>query len=398
MRIAIFDYQVQRTNPIGGCHLRLLRALAQEHEFTVFSVSFENPCPERIHWVRIPAPVRPLALLFVAYHLLAPIYYWWHRLRTGVHFDLIQTVESKLSFGTIAYSHFCHRSYLREHWRNAQAAGLRGCLRWLDHRLHACLEERMYAQMEQILVPSRGLADELGREFPAARPKIRVLPNAVDIERLKRPPSFDREQFRSTLGIAESDVVFLFSALGHFERKGLPLLLSALAQIPSHKAKLLVVGGTEDLVAHYRARAEGLGLGERVIFVGLQNDVRPYLWAADAFALASSYETFSLVAFEAAAAQLPLITPLLHGVEEIVMDGETGYIVPRTVEAFAAALRRIVDATPEKRAEMGQRARAAAKAYDEQHFVANWRSFYQARMVNGSLGGVQAGASLGTLS
>src|ERR1700712_2187568 len=135
MRIAVFDYQVIRSNPIGGCHLRMLRALAQEHDFTVFSVAFENPCPEKITWVRVPVPLRPLALLFIAYHLMAPVVYWLYRLRTGVRFDLVQMVESNLSFGTISYTHFCHTSFLKNQWKETQASGLRGALRWLDHRL-----------------------------------------------------------------------------------------------------------------------------------------------------------------------------------------------------------------------------------------------------------------------
>ena len=47
MRIAIFDYKITRNNPIGSCHLAMLRALAAEHDFTVFAVEFENPFPEK---------------------------------------------------------------------------------------------------------------------------------------------------------------------------------------------------------------------------------------------------------------------------------------------------------------------------------------------------------------
>ena len=378
----------------------MLRALAYEHDFTVFSVAFDNPCPERIKWVRVPAPARPLALLFVAYHILAPIAYWLHRRKTGERFDLVQTVESNLSFGTIAYSHFCHTSYLKNHWSKTRTAGLRGLLRWLDHRLHALLEGRVYASVKQILAPSKGLAEELRNEFPVAASKIRVLPNAVDVGPLQRPASFDRDRFRTELEIDASDVVFVFAALGHFERKGLPLLLAALARVESSAAKLLVVGGTPDLIESYRAKISDLGVTRRVLLVGMQSDVRPYLWASDAFALASTYETFSLVAFEAAAASLPLLTPRLHGIEEIAVDGETGYIVNRTVEDFAAALARFVALPPQRRIEMGKRARAAALTYDEERFVANWRGFYKDWMAGASGAGIRESSpqSVETLS
>src|SRR6266566_4690094 len=105
-RVAIFDYQTTARNPIGGCHLQLLRELGTEIDFTVFAVDFENPHPGKIDWIRIPVPRRPLALLFLAYHVVAPIvflcYCWRHRVR----FDLIQTVECISWPGDVVYSHF----------------------------------------------------------------------------------------------------------------------------------------------------------------------------------------------------------------------------------------------------------------------------------------------------
>jgi hypothetical protein len=74
MKIAILDYVVTRNNPGGSSRLTMLEALCHEHEFTVFSAQFENPCPERIRWVRVPVVTRPQALLYVAFHLLATVF------------------------------------------------------------------------------------------------------------------------------------------------------------------------------------------------------------------------------------------------------------------------------------------------------------------------------------
>jgi glycosyltransferase involved in cell wall biosynthesis len=376
MRIAIFDYQITKQNPIGGCHRRMLKALAHEHEFTVFSVAFDNPCPERIGWVRVPVPHRPLALLFIAYHVVAPLIYWWYRFKTRTHFDCVQRVESNFGLGAITYSHFCHTSFLKHHWRETNASGLRGWLRWLDHRLHAWLERPVLRSSAQILVPSKGLAVELQREFPEISAKVQVLPNAVDVDRLVRPAWFNRDEFRAKLGFKSSDVVLCFAALGHFERKGLPLLLEAQSKMNDQRTQLLIVGGTGDLIESYRCRVREMGLSDRVKFAGMQADVRPYFWASDAFAFASTYETFSLVAFEAAAASLPLITPLLHGIDEIAIDGETGYLVSRRVDDLILAFERFVKLKVEERTAMGERARSEAKKYSEERFIGNWRQFY----------------------
>src|SRR5580692_1486992 len=73
MRIALFDYLVTSDNAIGKCDLAILSALCDEHDFTVFSSRFENPRPDRIRWVRVPAPPRPMVLLYVIFHLTAPL-------------------------------------------------------------------------------------------------------------------------------------------------------------------------------------------------------------------------------------------------------------------------------------------------------------------------------------
>jgi len=377
VRIAVFDYKVNRNNPIGGCHLRMLRALASEHDFTVFAVEFDNPHPDRIKWVRVPVPMRPLALLFVTFHVVAPILYLLHLMRTGRRFDLVQGVESNLLFGDISYSHFCHRAYLKHHWRQSGQAGFRGFLNWLDHFVHACLERPAYQRAKGIVAPSRGLARELNREYPFAANKIRVLPNAVDADRLRMPAGFDRKAFRKGIGLSPADTAFVFVALGHFERKGLPLLLEALSRMDDPTAKLIIVGGAPDLVQSYQPRIGEMNCRGRVHFAGMQADVRPYFWAADAFAFPSLYETFSLVAYEAAAAGLPLIVPRLNGIEEIIRDGDNGFIIGRTVDDAVSALRRFLTLAAEQRRAMGRQARAAAAAYDNARFVGEWAEFYR---------------------
>ncbi|HTF63526.1 MAG TPA: glycosyltransferase family 4 protein [Edaphobacter sp.] len=355
----------------------MLRALAEEHDFTVFAVEFHNPRPDRIKWVRVPVPTRPLALLFIAFHLLAPLLYFLHKFRTGSRFDLIQMVESNLSFGAICYSHFCHRSYLRHHWQEGRPTGLRGYLRWLDHWLHATLEALVFRRAQRIVVPSQGLARELQREFSFTSTKITVLPNAVDVEQFRRPEQFNRSEFRRMLNLNDGDIMFLFVALGQFERKGLPLLMAALKRLGSKTANIIVVGGEQDLVEKYRALAVAQGIEANIRFVGMQSDVRAYLWAADAFAFPSSYETFSLVAFEAAVASLPLIAPALNGIEEILQDGRNGIVVRRAVEEITAALKRFLALSQESRDSMGKQAHAAAATYDEARFICNWRGLYR---------------------
>lgn len=376
MRIAVFDFKITRNNPIGSCHLAMLRALAGEHDFTVFAVEFENPYPEKIKFVRVPSPKRPLALLFVVYHFMAPLCYLLYRIRGGAKFDLVQALESNLSFGDLLYSHFCHRMYLKHHWSKSGAKGLRGWFRWLDHKLHAWMESFTYPRAKQVVVPSRGLARELRAEFPYIEDKLTVLPNPISLQRLQMPAEFDRPAFRHNLGVEDGEIVALFVALGQFERKGLPLLLQALSTPGMERVKLVVVGGEADLIARYSERAAKDQVGNQVKFVGMQSDVRPYLWSSDVFVFPSLYETFSLVTYEAAASGLPIVVSQLYGVEDLLRDGDNGFLIETTVAGVREGLERILALSPADRRAMGQRARLAASACSEEHFVDAWRAFY----------------------
>jgi glycosyltransferase involved in cell wall biosynthesis len=376
LRIAVFDYKITHNNPIGSCHLAMLRALAAEHDFTVFAVEFENPCPEKIRFVRVPSPKRPLALLFVVYHFMAPLCYLFYRLRGGAKFDLVQALESNLSFGDLLYSHFCHRMYLKHHWSKSGAKGLRGWFRWLDHKLHAWMESFTYPRAKHVVVPSRGLARELRAEFPYIENKLTVLPNPINLQRLQMPGEFDRPAFRHRLGVEDQDLMALFVALGQFERKGLPLLLQALATAGTERVKLIVVGGEADLIARYSEQAAKDNLGDRVKFVGMQSDVRPYLWSSDVFVFPSLYETFSLVTYEAAASGLPIVVSHLYGVEDLLQDGDNGFLIETTVAGVREGLQRVLALSPADRQAMGQRARLAASSVSEEHFVDAWRAFY----------------------
>lgn len=376
-RIAVFDYFTVPNNPAGSCNLRIITGLSKYYDFVVFSVAFDNPDPDRIKHVRIPVIKRPLALLFLSFHVSALLCYAFYRLTNSGRFDLKQAVESNLSVDGVSYAHFCHRAYLKKHWERSAAAGLRGFFRWLDHKLHALTEPWIFKRVRHIVVPSHGLARELGHEYPFAENKIHVISNAVDVEGLNRPKDFDRRAFRSAIGAGADDVVLVFVALGQFERKGFPLLIESLSNLRSRQLRLVVVGGTENAIAIYRSEAASKGIGDRVVFAGMQRDIRAYLWMADGFVLPSAYEVFPLVALEAAAASLPLITTQLYGVEEFIRDDENGIVVERSPEGLNMGLKKFLALSRSDRLRMGANAQKDVQKYSPEAFMAAWERFYE---------------------
>jgi glycosyltransferase involved in cell wall biosynthesis len=378
MKIALFDYVLTTTNPVGGCHWRMLKGLAHEHEFTVFAPKFENPCPERIKWVKIAPWVlrRPAALMYFQYQLVAPLYYAWARLR-GERYDFVQVVTPTLLGGDVGYAQFCHRAFIKYHWDRCKPQGLRGPIRWLDHKMQSLVERRALAAVRRIVSPCKGLRRELIAEYPECEGKIHIISNPVDLARMSRPPDFDRPAFRQQLGVAPDDVLISFAALGHFERKGLGLLFEGMARLKNPSLKLAVLGGEPDLVANYQRLARRHGIEAQVNFLGIQRDVRPYLWASDAFGFPSYYEAFSLAILEAAGAGLPIISSSINGVEELIRDGENGFVIEHNGESVASALHRFVRLTPEARAQMSTTILDDVQRFATENFVSGWRALYQ---------------------
>ena len=375
MRIAVFDHRVVNTNAIGRMTRMIIEGLSEEHKFTVFAVKFDNPYPDKVEFVRVPAIPRPLFAQFTTFLLLAPLCYLWYRLRHGGKFDLLLITDVNALLRGSFYTHFCHAAYLRDHWKATRPTGLRRWARWLDHKLHALVEPILFRLARQIIVPSQGLAREITSMFGAeVGAKIQVIGNAVDVKKMIAPADFDRAKQREAYDFDADDLVLSFMALGHFERKGFPLLLEAIQALDDERVKLLVIGGTASVIADYTVKARDMGIADQLRFVGTQQDTRPYLWISDVFAFPSAYETFSVATFEASAAQLPILISRFYGAEDYLVNGVNGWLVERDAAQIAEALRQIRTQRAELKG-MGQRGAEAVASYDPPHFLDKWQVF-----------------------
>jgi glycosyltransferase involved in cell wall biosynthesis len=371
--IAIVDYAVTEQSPSGSCHRRIVEALCSEIDFTVFATEFDNPDPGRIEWIRVPSVTRPLAALFLSFYATSSLAL---ARRRKTPFQQVQAFESCTHRQDIAYVHFCHRAFLRCHWREARPAGLRRFSHYANHRMRSIGERRAVRKSSVVVVPTDALAAELIAEHGVDLDRVRVIPNPVAADRFERPTDFARDEVRSTLGVGRSDFLVAFVALGHFERKGLPELLEALTMTQA-TTRLVVVGGKDNLIRAYRNRLARLGLADRVEFVGDQTDVRPFLWAADAFAAPSAYEVFPLATLQAAAAGLPLVVTPLQAVSAFFEDGRNGIAIDRDAADIARALARLAEGEPAWRLELGAQARLAAAEFDAPRFTERWRDLYR---------------------
>ena len=88
----------------------------------------------------------------------------------------------------------------------------------------------------------------------------------------------------------------------------------------------------------FQGLARAHGVNDNVRFFGSTVRAEQYYQSADIFVLPSLYETFSLVAYEAASCCLPVVATRVSGIDELVGRNEAGILVDRTPEAIASAL------------------------------------------------------------
>ena len=169
--------------------------------------------------------------------------------------------------------------------------------------------------------------------------------------RPSRRPS--RSVAQSLATPAEATVLLSLSRL--HEKKGLDILLQALAELP---ACLAWMAGDGPLEGELKALAAKLGVADRVRFLGWRSDRGALLRAADVCVLPSRWEPFGTVMLEAWAAGTPLVAAASQGPSALIEDGGNGLLVPvDDAAALAAAIRRLM-AEPALTAHLIERGRA----------------------------------------
>jgi glycosyltransferase involved in cell wall biosynthesis len=161
--------------------------------------------------------------------------------------------------------------------------------------------------------------------------------------------------------------------------KGLSLLFEAIAELRRRELEVSAsIVGDGPARGELQTVARRLGLSDHVRFLGAvgQDDLRRLYSGADIFCLPSFAEGIPVVAMEAMAMQLPVVTTRIMGIPELVTHGTEGLLVaPGRVDPLTEALERLVRA-PEERREMG---RAARRKVEREYDVA--RSAEQLRAV-----------------
>ncbi len=217
--------------------------------------------------------------------------------------------------------------------------------RWLKGPLQVLLGCLTAWAADLVLAPSAVTAAEIRRDYRVDA--VGVIPNVTG--GLPIEPG--------STAVPEEETGYLLFVGRLRIRKGVEVLLEALADLP---AAVLRIAGDGEHRARLERRAGELRLGKAVSFLGTcdAGRVRRLLAGAAALVVPSIYEGMPLVVLEAMAAGVPVVASAVSGIPEVVVDGETGWLVPpEDPRALKAALEEVLARPQEarRRGEAGRR-------------------------------------------
>ena len=215
-------------------------------------------------------------------------------------------------------------------WKAEQLGG--------GYSLSSWAEKTAYEAASGIIAVSNGMREDILRSYPAIDPeRVKVVHNGIDLEAWKHPQGEETDAAAAAtlkrLGIDPDRPTVVF--VGRITRqKGLPHLLRACEQLPADVQVILCAGAPD--TPEIKAEVEGLvaGLREKRTGVVWIEEMLPrpeliaVLAASDVFVCPSVYEPLGIVNLEAMAMGLPVVGSATGGIPDVIVDGETGLLVP----------------------------------------------------------------------
>ena len=215
-------------------------------------------------------------------------------------------------------------------WKAEQLGG--------GYALSSWAERQAYEGATAVIAVSHGMREDILRSYPQVDPeRVKIVHNGIDLDAWAPPTDAEWEvesqEVLRRYGIDTSRPTVVF--VGRITRqKGLPHLLRAVEKLPADIQVVLCAGApdtaeikaeVDSLVAGLQAKRTGVILIEEML---PHRDLQAVLGASDVFVCPSVYEPLGIVNLEAMAMGLPVVGSATGGIPDVIVDGETGLLVP----------------------------------------------------------------------
>ena len=337
MKLIVIDPHVTRKSPsmrawVGAFpHVRNLFESVE-----IWATECDLAEDEELKWVRVPQRFPGWKLHALDFQRRVKSM----KKKLGVQNNCVVMVNGcYLEKADIHYIHFWNCALLEE-WKKRQENFPLSWHTQIAAKIMARIETRtsMRSNSKRFWwVVSESLAARI--EEGGADGHFRILPNQYDDQRFNPlARARYRNEMRAHYGYGIDDKVLVFSAFGHFERKGLVQAVEAVSKVRSegYNLKLLVLGGSEKTVETFKKNHNEYLEG--VFFAGLVEQIECHLAVADGLLFPSHFEAFSLAEIEAAALGLRLYLTQHYGVEMILREPINGRRLPWDVKGMSSIL------------------------------------------------------------
>ena len=231
-----------------------------------------------------------------------------------------------------------------------------------------------YRQVDRIIAISKNVREVLYKSG-VDRSKISVVHSGIDLD--KFASLGDVESLYRSFGLRRADpLVGNIAALAPHKAQDDLLRAARIVVDRIPDVRFLIVGEGK-LKAPLLAQRRALRLEKHVLFTGFRTDIGEILSILDVFVLSSYLEGLGTSVLDAMLLSVPVVATRTGGIPEIVIDGETGFLVPpRTPKLLAE---RICDLLQDEnlRRKMGDRGRRIVAKFDINHTVAQTEELYE---------------------
>ena len=198
------------------------------------------------------------------------------------------------------------------------------------YAMSSWMERTAILDADAVIAVSKGTKEDILRVYPLPPERVHVIYNGIDLEEYRYT---EDTTALGEYGVDPNRPYVLF--VGRITRqKGVTHLVDAIHHMPPDTQVVLCAGApdTPDIAAEMRAKVEQIrGVNKHVLWIEKmvsKPEVIQLYSHARVFCCPSVYEPFGIINLEAMACHAPVVASATGGIKEVVLDGETGYLVP----------------------------------------------------------------------
>ncbi|EKE15518.1 MAG: glycosyl transferase group 1 [uncultured bacterium] len=199
---------------------------------------------------------------------------------------------------------------------------------------------RKYANLADFVITPTDSVKEIIKKWGVANESIVSIPTGIDEKQFEFA---DGKKIRNKYGIAD-DEILLVVITRFTNEKNMEFLFSSVIEVLKKNSKVkFLAGGDGNLTKNLKELVDRSSVAGQVIFAGfVSNEIKKdYFSAGDIFVYASKSETQGMVISEAMYSGLPVVAVRATGVEDLVMDGASGFLVSENEKEFASAVEKL---------------------------------------------------------